>query len=54
MRIQGYLNRWIELSKLEHTFVGLQNLIVKEQALNACDENLKMFIMERCPKDVKE
>ena len=53
-RITGYFDRWVELSKVEGTFDGLQDLLIREQALNICKEDLKMFIVERKPTKAKE
>ena len=51
-RISCYLDRWIELGKTPKTFDGLRELVIKEQALNMCNKDLKLFIQERNPGDL--
>ena len=53
-RLEGYLNRWIELGHLDKTYQGLKDALLKEQAMSVVTRNLRIFIMERKPKDIGE
>ncbi len=46
-RIDGYLTRWMQLVKVEETYEGLRDLLLKEQLLKTGDKTLTMFVMER-------
>ena len=52
VRIDNYLQRWIELSAVPQTFVGLKSLFVKEQYINSCPTDLAVFLKERAPADL--
>lgn len=53
-RIDNYLGRWIELSKVGKTFDGLKNLFLREQFVLCCSEELSLFLKERIPATVEE
>ena len=53
-RLSNYMDRWIELGKIEKTFEALRDLVVRDQVLQSCIQGLKGFIQERKPKDLKE
>ena len=53
-RLEGYLNRWIELGHVDKTYQGLKDALLKEQAMSVVTRNLRIFIMERKPKDIGE
>ncbi|GFR78770.1 hypothetical protein ElyMa_004003100, partial [Elysia marginata] len=40
VRIVTYLDRWIELSRTEKSYEKLKDLIVREQFMDACPEDL--------------
>ena len=47
--------KWLELSgSSPDNFDALVDLIVKEQFINACSEDLAMYLLERGPKDLVE
>ena len=51
----NYLAKWLELSGSSPAdFDALVDLIVKEQFINACFEDLAMYLLERGPKDLVE
>ena len=52
VRIENYLQRWIDLSAAPQTFEGLKSLIVKEQYINSCPTELSLFLKERAPTDL--
>lgn len=53
-RIDNYLGRWIELSKIEKTFDGLKDLFLREQFILCCSKELSLFLKERIPATVQE
>ena len=54
-RLKNYLAKWLELSgSSPQKFEALVDLIVKEQFINACSEDLAMYLLERGPKDLVE
>ena len=46
-RIESYLARWIELSKIDASYEGLFDLIVAEQFLESCPHPLQVCLKER-------
>ena len=55
IRLKNYLAKWLELSgSSPQNFDALVELIVKEQFINACSEDLAMYLLERGPKDLVE
>ena len=55
IRLKNYLAKWLELSgRSPQNFDALVDLIVKEQFINACSEDLVMYLLERGPKDLVE
>ena len=55
IRLKNYLAKWLELSRNSPgDFDALVDLIVKEQFINACSEDLAMYLLERGPKDLVE
>ena len=55
IRLKNYLDKWLELSGgSPDNFDALVDLIVKEQFINACSEDLAMYLLERGPKDLVE
>ena len=55
IRLKNYLAKWLELSgSSPGNFDALVYLIVKEQFINACSEDLAMYMLERGPKDLVE
>lgn len=53
-RIQGYLNRWLELAEVAKTYDAVHDLMIEEQVLNICTPDLKIHIMEKKPKTLKD
>ena len=55
IRLKNYLAKWLELSgSSPDNFDALVDLIVKEQFISACSEDLAMYLFERGPKDLVE
>ena len=53
-RLDNYLQRWIEMAKVEQTYEGLKALIVQEQYLSVCPKELALFLKERTPSTITE
>ena len=54
-RLKNYLAKWLELSgSSSGDFEAIVDLIVKEQFINACSEELTVYLLERGPKDLVE
>ncbi|GFO15090.1 hypothetical protein PoB_004159500 [Plakobranchus ocellatus] len=47
VRIVTYLDRWIELSKTDKSYEKLKDLIVREQFMDACPEDLATRLREK-------
>ena len=54
VRLESYLTRWMDLSKVDKTFEGLKDLILREQFLAVSGKQLVMFLKERKLKSVSE
>ena len=53
--LKNYLAKWLQLSGSSFGDVdNLIDLIVKKQFINACCENVAMYLLERGPKDLVE
>ena len=53
-RLKRYLTRWIDLAKTEKSFEALCELFVKEQLIDACPEDLAIYLRERDPENLDE
>ncbi|KAJ8049235.1 hypothetical protein HOLleu_01889 [Holothuria leucospilota] len=51
-RITTYLKRWLEASKVNN-FDSLFDLLLREQFLEACGKDLRIFLKERDPESIK-
>ena len=54
VRLGSYLNRWIELCKVDQLFEGLFDLMLRDQFLSMCSKDLLLFLKERIPKTIDE
>ena len=53
--LKNYLAMWLELSgSSSEVFDALADLIAKEQLINACSEELAVYLLERGSKDLVE
>ena len=51
--LKNYLAKWLELSgSSSRDYEALVNLKVKEQFINACSEELVVYLLERGPRDL--
>ncbi|XP_069138991.1 uncharacterized protein [Argopecten irradians] len=49
VRLDSYFTRWLELAKTNKTFDNLRDLMVRDQFLQACGQDLVLFLKERTP-----
>ena len=54
VRLKNYLSKWVKLAKVEESFDGVVELMLREQLTNACPEELPVFLNERSPKTLDE
>ncbi len=47
-RIDGCLTQWMQLAKVEETYEGLRDFLLKKQLLKTCDKNLAFFSQKEC------
>ena len=52
-RLEHCFDHWVRLSKIEHSFEGLRELVLMEQFLHACPRDLALFAKERSPRDLR-
>ena len=53
-RLDSYLNKWIELSKIPKTFAGMVQLVLTEQFTSTCSNDLATFLKERTCGSLKD
>ena len=54
VRLESYFLRWIDMSKIDKSFKGLADLILRDQFIHVCNRDLTLFIKERTPKSMEE
>ena len=54
VRLEDYFLRWVELSKVDQTFDGIKELLVKERYLATCPKTLELFLRERAVTSLEE
>ena len=55
IRLKNYLANWLEFSgSSPENFDATVDLIMKEQLINACSEDLAMYLLVRGPNDLVE
>ena len=54
IHLKNYLAKWLELSGSFGDFEAIVDLIVTEQFINACSEELAVYLLDRGPKDLVE
>lgn len=52
-RLENFLTRWIEVSNTQKTYTGLFDLILRSQFLEACADELKVFVKEGACKSAE-
>ena len=53
-RIRRYLERWVDLAGIDKTYESVMDLLVREQYISTCSEEMAIFLKERIPKNVTE
>lgn len=53
-RLDGYLERWVELANAKKTYEGLRDLLVGDQALGTCTKELRLYVREKQPGNLQE
>lgn len=53
-RLRRYFTRWVDLTEVEKGYEGLSDLLIREQFIGTCSENMRLFLRERVPKSVQE
>ena len=53
-RLKNYFTKWIELAKVEQTFMGGVDLIVREQFISSCSKDLSIWRKQSNPKFLNE
>ena len=53
-RLARYFERWLDLSKTDKSYEGLLNLMLKDQFMQSCGKDLRLFLKERIPKTIQE
>ena len=54
VRLKNYLTKRVKLAKVEESFDGVVELMVREQFTNVCPEELSLYLNERSPKTLDE
>ena len=54
VRLKNYLTEWVKLAKVEESFVGVVELMVREQFTNACPKEFLVYLNERSPKTLDD
>ena len=54
VRLKNYLTKWVKLAKVEESFDGVVELMVREQFANACSRELSVYLNERSLKTLEE
>ena len=52
-RLEGYLNRWVELGEATATYDGLSDLLLREQIISVFGRDLALYLKERKPSTVQ-
>ena len=53
-RLRRYFTRWVDLTEINQDYQGLSDLLIREQFIGTCSENMRLFLRERVPKSVEE
>ena len=53
-RIRSYLEKWISLGKVEQTYQGLIDFLVRDQLLECCSKDLYTYLKPRETKSARE
>ncbi|XP_033728194.1 uncharacterized protein LOC117317492 [Pecten maximus] len=54
VRLESYFVRWLEMGHTDKSFDALKDLMVRDQFLQACGNELTLFLKERIPSSIQE
>lgn len=54
VRLGGYFSRWIDMSEIPKTYEGLYDLMLRDQFLHVCNNEVMLFLKERVPKSIDD
>ena len=54
VRLSSYMTRWIAMSNSTKTFEGLFDLILRDQFLHVCNQELTVFLKQNVPTSIQE
>lgn len=52
VRLSSYFDRWIEMAKVPRSFDGLDDLMLRDQFIHICSQDLRLFLKERIPDNL--
>ena len=52
--LKNYFTKWVELAEVEQTFMGVVDLIVREQFTSSCSKDLSIWLKQSNPKTLDE
>ncbi|XP_060085301.1 uncharacterized protein LOC132564684 [Ylistrum balloti] len=53
-RLESYLDRWVEMTGTPKTYDSLKDLMIRDQFICSCNQDLSLFLKVRTPSTVKE
>ena len=53
-KLKNYFTEWVELAEVEQTFMGVVDLIVREQFTSSCSKDLSIWLKQSNPKTLDE
>ncbi|XP_069103074.1 uncharacterized protein [Argopecten irradians] len=53
-RLESYLDRWMEMTGTAKTFEGLKDLMIRDQFICGCNQDLSLFLKERTPTSIED
>lgn len=51
---ETFAHRWIEMSKVPRSFEGLYDLMLRDQFIHICNQDLRLFLKERIPDNLQK
>ena len=53
-RLKNYFTKWVELAEVEQSFMGVVDMIVREQFTSSCSKDLSIWQKQSNPKTSDE
>ncbi|CAG2250029.1 unnamed protein product [Mytilus edulis] len=54
VRLDSYFKRWIDMAHTDNTYISLYDLIIRDQFLHICSNDLSLFLKERIPDSLEK